>query len=158
MHHLRILTLLLLAGSLQAAGLRTVLMDPAFDLDSEQRVRVENLLEEHELELIDLRASRVRAELALQQAVRKGEESISRLEKRVDEVAEARASLEKKRLRTRMEVRKVLSKEQRELFDRLQPAHPPRAGLRKGPRVQGPQCHARLHGPPPAKGRHRGLR
>lgn len=158
MKRLTVLALLLVAGSLQAIGLRGLLADPAFELDAEQREAIEGLLEEQQRTRIDLRAEVERAELALEQALRKGDEAIGRQEKLVDKVAEARAALEKQHLRTRMKVRELLREEQKELFDARPPFPPRRAGMRAGPGEGRPCCPNGLPCPQPRNGRLRGMR
>lgn len=133
--------------------------DPALveklKLTDEQRKSMDAILLEHREKLIDMRASVEKAELELEPLMRDDQPNESRILSQIDNVAQARAELEKANARFLLAIRSKLSPEQ---WKSLQAARSERMERRgwdrerdRAPRRQGPGSQPG-NPPPPGPG------
>jgi Spy/CpxP family protein refolding chaperone len=110
-------------------------------VNSDQQKKMDDIFQQHRLQLIDLTASVQREEVTLQPLMAADQPDEARIVAQIDKVAQARAELEKANARMLLGIRRILTPDQ---WKKLQ-AEAPRPG--RGPGGQPPPV------PAPRKGR-----
>ncbi len=119
-------------------------------LSEDQRKNMDDILLQHRTQLIDMRASLEKAELALEPLMSADTPNESQVLAQIDKIAQARAELEKANARFLLAIRSKLTPDQ---YRQLQAARAERRQMRQGP---GPNMmhHRGLHPdaatPPPS--------
>ena len=99
-----------------------------------QQAKLDDVLQQHRLRLVDLHANVQKQELMLEPLVSADQPDETRILAQIDKVAEARAGLEKANARMLLEIRRVLTQEQwQKLKAERQAETPPPARGRLGP-------------------------
>jgi Spy/CpxP family protein refolding chaperone len=116
-------------------------------ITADQRKKMDDILQQHRLTLVDLRATLEKRELTLEPLVSADQPDESKILAEIDQVAQARAELEKANARMLLDVRRVLTLEQWQKLKAESPA--PRTAGRGGP----PPAPGAPPGAPPQPGR-----
>lgn len=104
-------------------------------ITSDQVKRMDDILQQHRLRLVDLHANLERQELLLDPLVNADQPDEPKILAQIDKVAQARADLEKANARMLLDIRRVLSADQ---WQKLKTEHPvPRPVVRLGPPAPG---------------------
>jgi len=112
------------------------------NLTDQQVQKMEQIFQQHRLQLIDQRAAVEKAEVALQPMMEADRPDEAQVLAQIDKVAQARAELEKSNARMLLGIRQVLSADQwKQLKSEM-----PRPGF-GGPRPGGPEGRPRRGGP-----------
>ena len=115
-------------------------------LTDDQRKAMDQILIDHQKELIDKRADVEKAEVDMEPLMQDDQPNESRVLGQIDKVAQARAELEKANARFLLAIRAKLSPEQWKELKAARAEHMQRRGWRKGGEGNGPQE------PPPPPG------
>ncbi len=97
-------------------------------LSDEQVGRIEKIARDHQLEAIDLRATLEKQEVTLRSLMGNDPPDESQVLAQIDKVAQARADLEKSRVRMTLAVQRVLTPEQSKKLRGMRHAPPPQGG------------------------------
>lgn len=112
-------------------------------LTDDQRKAMDQILIDHQKELIDKRADVEKAEVDMEPLMQDDQPNESRVLAQIDKVAQARAELEKANARFLLAIRAKLSPDQWKELKSARAEHLQRRGWRRGGEGNGPQ------GPPP---------
>jgi protein CpxP len=102
-------------------------------ITNDQIKKMDDILQQHRLSLVDLHATLDKQELILEPLVSADQPDESRILAQIDKVAQARADLEKANARMLLDIRRVLTQEQ---WQKLKAENPP-PGI-PAPRPSGP--------------------
>ena len=104
-------------------------------ITADQQKKMDDILQQHRLRLVDLHATLDKQELMLEPLVSADQPDETKILAQIDKVAQARADLEKANARMLLEIRRVLTPEQWQKLKAEAPA-PPREGGQpaRGPR------------------------
>jgi periplasmic protein CpxP/Spy len=86
-------------------------------LSADQKKKMDDIFQQNRLKLVDLHAAVQKAEITMEPLVAADQPDVARIEKQIDNVAQARAELEKANARMLLGIRGVLTPEQ---FQKLQ--------------------------------------
>ena len=81
-------------------------------LSADQKKKMDDIFQQNRLKLVDLHATVQKAELTMEPLVAADQPDVARIEKQIDNVAQARAELEKANARMLLGIRGVLTPEQ----------------------------------------------
>jgi periplasmic protein CpxP/Spy len=131
--------------------------DPAMveklQLTEDQRKAMDGILQQHRVQLIDMRANLEKAEVALEPLMRDDQPNESAVYQQIDKVAQARAELEKANARFLFALRSKLTPDQ---WKQVQESRAGRSGMRRnwnrGPRQPGADPNAAPAPPPGPQG------
>jgi len=120
-----------------------------YKLSDSQRKSMDDIYQQHRLTLVDLHATLEKAELAMEPMMKADQPDESKILAQIDEVAQARAELEKANARMLLEIRRQLTPEQWKQISADRAAHQMR-----GPGGMGGDAAPRWrgHGGPSAPG------
>jgi periplasmic protein CpxP/Spy len=99
-------------------------------LTADQQKRMDDIFQQNRLKLIDLNAAVQKAEVTMEPLVSADQPDEARIEAQIDQVAQARAELEKANARFLLAIRRVLTPEQ---WKKLQAEEPRAAEMRPSP-------------------------
>lgn len=102
-------------------------------ITADQEKKMDDILQQHRLSLVDLRASLEKQELTLEPLVSADQPEEARILAQIDKVAQARAELEKANARMLLDIRRVLTPDQWQKLKAESPA--PRPAARRGPQA-----------------------
>ena len=108
-------------------------------ITADQIKKMDDILQQHRLRLVDLHANVQKAELLLEPLVSADQPDETKILAQIDKVAQARAELEKANARMLLEIRRVLTPEQWQKLKAERPTPPPAEGGRgpgRGPRKE----------------------
>jgi Spy/CpxP family protein refolding chaperone len=97
---------------------------------ADQQKKMDDILQQHRLRLVDLRANLEKRELTLEPLVSADQPDETKILAQIDQVAQARAELEKANARMLLDIRRVLTPEQWQKLKAESPA--PRPARRGG--------------------------
>jgi len=100
-------------------------------ITADQQKKMDDILQQHRLSLVDLRATLEKQELTLEPLVSADQPEEGRILAQIDKVAQARAELEKANARMLLDIRRVLTPEQWQKLKAESPA--PRRAQGGGP-------------------------
>jgi len=92
-------------------------------LAPDQTQKMDDILQQHRLRLVDLHAAVQKQELMMEPLVSADQPDEAKLLAQIDKVAQARADLEKENARMLLDIRRVLTQDQ---WQKLKAANPPR--------------------------------
>ncbi|HUK18580.1 MAG TPA: Spy/CpxP family protein refolding chaperone [Bryobacteraceae bacterium] len=101
-------------------------------ITADQQKKMDDILQQHRLRLVDLHATLDKQELLLEPLVSADQPDETKILAQIDKVAQARAELEKANARMLLEIRRVLTQDQWQKLKAETPA-PPRDGGQPGP-------------------------
>jgi len=99
-------------------------------ITADQQKKMDDILQQHRLSLVDLRATLAKQELTLEPLVSADQPDEGRILGQIDKVAQARAELEKANARMLLDIRRVLTPEQ---WQKLKAEAATRPAARRGP-------------------------
>ena len=101
-------------------------------ITADQQKKMDEILQQHRLRLVDLHATLDKQELLLEPLVSSDQPDETKILAQIDKVAQARAELEKANARMLLQIRRVLTQDQWQKLKAETPA-PPRDGGQPGP-------------------------
>jgi protein CpxP len=123
-----------------------------YKLSDSQRKAMDDIYQQHRVSLVDLHGTLEKAELAMEPMMRADQPDESKILAQIDQVAQARAELEKANARMLFEIRRQLTPEQWKQIQADRAAHSEHRGLDHGPGPMGHEGAPRWRGgqtPPP---------
>jgi Spy/CpxP family protein refolding chaperone len=106
-----------LAQPVHGFGARHKAWDKDLDLTKEQRETITDVRTEFQKQAIDMRADMQKLRLDLQEQIREDKPNRKAIEATVDKITAQQNTMMKARVKTHLDVREVLTPEQREKFD-----------------------------------------
>ena len=106
-------------------------------ISADQVKKMDDILQQHRLTLVDLRATLEKRELSLEPLVSADQPDEPKILAQIDQVAQARAELEKANARMLLDIRRVLTPEQWQKLKAERPEPPPAGRNRGGPSTPG---------------------
>jgi Spy/CpxP family protein refolding chaperone len=97
-------------------------------ITADQINRMDDILQQHRLRLVDLHAAVQKQELIMEPLVSADQPDETKLLAQIDKVAQARADLEKENARMLLDIRRVLTQDQ---WQKLKAVNPPRPAERQ---------------------------
>jgi periplasmic protein CpxP/Spy len=123
-----------------------------YKLSDSQRKSMDDIYQQHRVTLVDLHGTLEKAELAMEPMMRADQPDESKILAQIDQVAQARAELEKANARMLFEIRRQLTPEQWKQIQADRAAHQEHGPGQHGPGPMGHEGGPRWHGQPPAGG------
>jgi Spy/CpxP family protein refolding chaperone len=111
-------------------------------ITADQAKKMDDILQQHRLRLVDLRATLEKRDLSLEPLVSADQPDEPKILAQIDQVAQARAELEKANARMLLEIRRVLTADQWQKLKAEHPGSAPGEGM-GGPRGGGPRRFGR---------------